>query len=143
MFSLSRDYQKAFELIKSGDRLVCLLDYDGCKDVAIARTNEAYGDLIIGARGISYLHLLPFQASLEPFLVHCDRLNIEFFLPISEEMIVVSTKDFKEIVALTIIKSLAPVDKMIKAIEGAVECNKTDSLNAQLLTNKLVQEIAL
>jgi hypothetical protein len=44
---------------------------------------------------------------------------------------------------LTIIKSLAPVDKMIKAIEGAVECNKTDSLNAQLLANKLVQEIAL
>jgi hypothetical protein len=33
MFNLSRDYQKAFELIKSGDRLVCLLDCDGCRDV--------------------------------------------------------------------------------------------------------------
>ena len=95
MFELSRDYVKAFELIKNGDRLACLLDYEDCKDVAIAKCDK-HGNLIIGARGISYLYFFDDQvATNELFLGHCDRLNIEFYLPIGKEMLVISPESFK------------------------------------------------
>jgi hypothetical protein len=85
IFELSRDYKKAFELIKKGDRLICLLDYDGCRDVAIARTDR-FGELTVGARGIGYSHFFRDQVETdELFLTHCDRLNVEFYLPIQGE----------------------------------------------------------
>lgn len=83
MFELSRDYKRAFELIKKGDRLVCLVDYAGCRDVAaniVSRFN--HGQINISARGISYIYLFEDQAETsEMFESECDRLNVEFFLP--------------------------------------------------------------
>lgn len=88
MFHLSRNYQKAFELIQRGDRLVCLVDYEDCRDVAIARWNNQgnrHGSLVVGARGIAYLYF--FEDQLETndlFIEHCDRLNVEFYLPVAD-----------------------------------------------------------
>jgi len=82
VFEISRNFEKAFELIQRGDRLVCLLDYEGCRDVAIARWDKS-GELIVGARGIAYLYFFDDQLGTNDlFIKHCDRLNIEFYLPI-------------------------------------------------------------
>ena len=58
MFELSRDYKRAFKLIKKGDRLACFVDYEGCRDPA-ANIASAYtrGEINISARGISFLIL--------------------------------------------------------------------------------------
>lgn len=99
MFELSRDYKKAFELIKKGDRLACFVDYgNGCRDVA-ANIASAYtrGEINISARGISYIYLFDDQVETsDMFESECDRLNVEFFLPVSEEMIVVSRDRLEE-----------------------------------------------
>jgi hypothetical protein len=83
IFELSRDYKRAFELIKKGDRIACFLDYEGCRDVAIAELTKPYKDLIVGARGITYIFL--FTDFYEEFKKCCDRLNVEFYLPIQGE----------------------------------------------------------
>jgi hypothetical protein len=88
IFELSRDYKRAFELIKKGDRLACFVDYgNGCRDVA-ANIANAYtrGEINISARGISYIYLFDDQAETsEMFERECDRLNVEFYLPIQGE----------------------------------------------------------
>lgn len=85
IFELSRDYKRAFELIKNGDRIVCLVDYgDGCRDPAanIASTYTR-GEINISARGISYIYLFDDQVETsEMFEKECDRLNVEFYLPV-------------------------------------------------------------
>ncbi len=85
MFEISRDYKRAFELIKKGHRLACLLDYSQCRDIAIARLLQNK-DLTVGARGISYLYFFDDQIEDDQmFIEHCDRLNVEFYLPIQGE----------------------------------------------------------
>lgn len=86
MFELSRDYERAFELIKNGERLACFLDYEGCRDVAANITSKYNrGQINISARGISYIYLFADQAETsEMFKKECNRLNVEFFLPIKK-----------------------------------------------------------
>ena len=94
MYELSRDYERAWELIQQGDRLACWLDYHKeIRDVAYACLS--CDSIRIGARGISYIYLLPEEITLERFKVECESLNIEFYLPISDNMIVISREDFE------------------------------------------------
>jgi hypothetical protein len=82
MFELSRDYERAFELIKQGDRLPCWLDYkEGIRDIAVAKMTD-YGDCLIGVRGWAYLDFSGEQLETNVlFLSYCNDLNIEFYLP--------------------------------------------------------------
>ena len=84
-FELSRDYKRAFELIKKGDRLACLVDYSRCRDIAIARLLQNK-EITIGARGISYLYFFEDQIEDDQmFVEQCTSLNVEFYLPIQGE----------------------------------------------------------
>jgi hypothetical protein len=98
MFELSRDYKRAFVLIEKGDHIVCLLDrYDwDCREAAIAKCDDLC-DLVIIANDKLYLRLFDFdRETSEQFEQQCDRLNVEFFLPISDEMMVVSRDRLEE-----------------------------------------------
>gem|GEM_PF-2089020 len=82
-FELTKNYDVAFELIKKGDRPICLInnERENCKDVAFARWIDDYG-LIVTARGTSYLHLTPTQSRTNKlFIKACKRLDVEFFIP--------------------------------------------------------------
>ncbi len=117
MFELSRDYKKAFELIKKGDRIVCLVDYQGCRDVAANIASKYnHGQINISARGISYIYLFEDQVETsEMFEKECDRLNVEFFLPVSEEMIVVSRDRLEESV-MTVLEAKDALCRRKRAI---------------------------
>jgi hypothetical protein len=118
MFELSRDYKKAFELIKKGDRLACFVDYgNGCRDVA-ANIASAYtrGEINISARGISYIYLFDDQAETsEMFEQQCDRLNVEFFLPLADDMLVVS-RDRLEKSVMTVLEAKDALCRRKRAI---------------------------
>lgn len=98
MFELSRDYKRAFVLIEKGDHIVCLLDRNDCdcREAAIAKCDDLC-DLVIIANDKLYLRLFDFdRETSEQFEQQCDRLNVEFFLPISEDMLVISRDRLKE-----------------------------------------------
>jgi len=83
LFELSRDYSKAFELIKRGDRLSCLVDYEDFRDPAIARLIGK--DILIGVRGIGYIDLCDDQLESDGvFVEECDRLDVQFFIPVED-----------------------------------------------------------
>jgi len=95
MFELSRDYEKAWQLIHQGDRLACWIEHLHGKDIASAyRFNEV---TIVCARGTIYIYLFADYDTLENFLQRCTKLNVEFYLPLPDDMIVISREKLEAI----------------------------------------------
>jgi phosphosulfolactate synthase (CoM biosynthesis protein A) len=54
--------------------------------------------------------------NFDDFAKRCTELSAEFYLPIADNMIVVSEQKLKEIVAEVATKALAPFDDLIKTM---------------------------
>ena len=113
-FELSRDYARAWQLIQQGEKLAVLRDalYANCRDVEIAY------------KGLACLFFMEFEdweeyASSDPFeffVQRCTERNAEFYLPLADNMIVISEERLREMLGEAIDKALAPMDKMIKTM---------------------------
>lgn len=118
MFELSRDYDKAWQLIQQGDRLACWVEHElHSKDIASAyRFNEI---TIVCARGTIYIYLFAQYDTLEGFLLGCTKLNIEFYLPLPDDTIVISREKFEAIATKVIQEKVGkPLDKLIETVEA-------------------------
>lgn len=89
-YPISRDYDELIHLMQSGHELVCLCDYQGCRDIARTRyeppttesDKKAY--FAVQARGICYaggLHLY-----IDEFKKDCHAVNLEFIPPLREAL---------------------------------------------------------
>lgn len=121
MFELSRDYERAWQLMQQGDRLACWVDYVGCRDIASARINRSL-NLDVGARGIGYIYLFEDQIQdSNMFVKQCERLNIEFYLPLPDDTIVISPEDLEAIATKVIEEKVGkPLDNLIALTKGAL-----------------------
>ena len=86
IYELSRDYARAWELIQQGDRLACWVDADADADVR----GVAHACLDVDATWITdneynYVYLLE-QNTFELFVDGCTNHNIEFYLPLADNM---------------------------------------------------------
>lgn len=86
MFELSRDYEKAWQLIQQGDRLACWVDYEvNHKDIACAyKWHEIF---LITVRGTNYIYLYGEENNFDKFCQQCAKLNVIFYLPIPDLLI--------------------------------------------------------
>lgn len=82
LFELSRDYKKAFELIKKGDRIVGWT-YLTSKQSIEAWLSEAQQNINLGCVWINKEQ----AKTSEMFERECSRLNVEFFLPCDPDTI--------------------------------------------------------
>jgi hypothetical protein len=116
IYELSRDYVYAWNLIQQGDRLACWVDSDCEKD---GRT-IAFACLDIDVTWIhdnefNYVYLLE-QNTFELFVERCTELNIEFYLPLADNMLVISKERFQEVASEVVSEALAPFDVLIKSM---------------------------
>jgi len=87
MYTLSKDYEKLYELICQGHIAACFVDYsyrDDSKpfrDIAKIRRFEEY-DIQVGARGIEYGSIRTFHkeegTEKQLFIQQCQRMNLEW-----------------------------------------------------------------
>lgn len=85
MYELSRDYGRAWQLIQQGEKLACWVDSEA------DMKSVAHACLDIDATWITdnetnYLYLLE-QNTFELFAKRCTELNIEFYLPLADNLI--------------------------------------------------------
>jgi len=117
IYELSRDYERAWQLMRQGDRLACWVEHElHGKDIASAyRFNEI---TIVCARGTIYIYLFADYDTLENFLLRCTELNIKFYLPLSNDTIVISPERFVEIANKVIQEKVGkPLDGLIALME--------------------------
>lgn len=121
MFELSRDYEKAWQLMQQGDRLACWVEHElHGKDIANAyRFNEI---TIVCSRGTIYIYLFADYDTLENFLLRCTELNIEFYLPLPDDVIMICNPEKFEAIAAKVIQEKIgkPLDDLIALAEGAL-----------------------
>ena len=109
LFELSRDYKKAFEMVKRGDRIVGWT-YLTSKQSIEAWLSEAQQNINLGCVWIPKKE----AENSDSFLFHCDRLKVEFYLPIEKPMIVISKERLEEIASEVI--GLTQTDDLMEAI---------------------------
>lgn len=116
MFELSRNYERAWRLINEGQALACWLTYQDGKDIALA---SKFGYAVsIGARGTTYIYLAPRRATYEDFVKHCTDQDVEFYLPLPDDTIVISPEDLEAIAAKVIEEKIGkPLDGLIVLME--------------------------
>lgn len=94
IYTLSKDYEKLYQLVKSGETVVCFVDHrwvDGeiSRDICKCTYSAEYEDFVFGVRGTQYGGVYSF--SLEDpgnwdeekklFLSECQRMNVEWIVP--------------------------------------------------------------
>jgi hypothetical protein len=113
IFELSRDYARAWQLIQQGEKLACWVDYDSLfRD--IAQAYKWFGATMIVARGTQYVYLFEEQNNFELFAKRCTELNAEFYLPLADNMIVVSEERLTEITSKVIDRNFENLKKYRK-----------------------------
>ena len=90
LYNTSRDYDKLFDLIEAGHRIVCLVDFrfrgegeDTPASRDICSTKKTYyGDIDIGARGISYISIFNgAKDKKQVFKIWCEKVNLAWLVP--------------------------------------------------------------
>ncbi len=124
-YQLSRDYNRAWELIQQGDRLACWVEYmqdgEAVRDIAAAICPE--NTLIIGARGTMYVWIP--NANFNLFRRACAENKIEFYLPIPNNMIVISQEDFEALASKVIKERVGnPLDELLESMEAISNGNQ-------------------
>lgn len=89
LYETSRDYDRLFELLESGHRIICIIDYrfhseskkaPASRDICIARKNNY--EINVSARGISYLCIFNEMFDRkELFKAACASDNLVWILP--------------------------------------------------------------
>lgn len=94
MYKLSKDYKLLFKKICEGNEVACFVDYryrteagfekHPCRDICKIKRHGEY-DIKIGARGISYGDIYPFNkkdgTEKDIFINSCKAANIEWIQP--------------------------------------------------------------
>jgi hypothetical protein len=118
IYELSKDHARAWELIQQGDRLACEVDCRLGRDVGSAY-NWKSRVMIINAKSVNYAWLADEENTFDLFAKRCTELNIEFYLPLNDNMIVISAELFEEVARKVIKKSIGdPLDELIKKVES-------------------------
>jgi hypothetical protein len=90
MYNLSKDYERLYELICDGNRVVAFVDYkfSGSEHVMrdVCLVEKRKDNRIVGfSRGICYLEVNDWQTpsldEKECFIVDCKHVNLEFVAP--------------------------------------------------------------
>jgi hypothetical protein len=117
IFELSRDYGKAWEWIQDCERLDCR--YETTADIEVCKCG-----MIEGEKETSVIVLYSQQVVIcdlstvfDLFVERCTALNIEFYLPLADNTIVVSEERLRELVGECADEALAPFDDLTKTIE--------------------------
>lgn len=92
-YKLSRDYARAWELIQQGKKLACEYDRPDSRDVGRAEKSVSNSTVVLNG----WCHYLP--NGFNGFAKRCTELNIEFYLPVAEDMIVIPEQRFEEIIS--------------------------------------------
>ena len=121
MFELSRDYERAWQLMQQGDRLACWVDCDiNNRGIAEAFYQKWCLSTVIADRHHRYLYLFD-QNTLENFTQYCTELNIEFYLPLPDNTIVIIRDEFDAIASKVIEEKVGkPLDNLIALTESAL-----------------------
>jgi hypothetical protein len=115
IYELSRDYDRVWQLIQQGEKLACWVDYDSLfRD--IAQAYKWFEATMIVARGTQYVYLFEEQNNFDDFAKRCTGLNAEFYLPLADNMIVISVERFREMLSEAMNEVLAPMGKLIKTM---------------------------
>jgi hypothetical protein len=117
IYELSRDYDRAWQLIQQGEKLACHLIDEHRPIIAFAFYQENYEATKITDNEWNYLDMLE-DNNFDDFAKRSTELSAEFYLPLADNMIVVSSEKLKEIASEVATKSLAPFDKLIKTMGG-------------------------
>jgi hypothetical protein len=113
IYQLSRDYDRAWQLIQQGEKLACWVDYDSLfRD--IAQAYKWFGATMIVARGTQYVYLFEEQNNFDDFAKRCTELNAEFYLPLADNMIVISEERLTEITSKVIDRNFENLKKYRK-----------------------------
>lgn len=116
IYELSRDYARAWELIQQDEKLACWVDCRLDRDVGSAYKWKSRVT-IINAKSVNYAWLADEENTFELFAKQCTELNIEFYLQVADNMIIISEDRFKEVASEVVSKALAPFDILIKTME--------------------------
>ncbi len=100
IYELSRDYARAWELIQQGEKLACHLIDVHRPIIAFAFYQEDYEATKITDNEWNYLDMLE-DNNFNDFAKRCTELNIEFYLPLADNMIVISEDRCEEIIGYT------------------------------------------
>ncbi len=75
-YQLSKDYETLYELAQK-QSVVCIVDYDSCRDVCQTLYISGSNCIEICSRGHCYI----FAENVEEFKALCEHLNIEWIVP--------------------------------------------------------------
>lgn len=88
-YQTSRDYDKLFDLIEAGHRIVCVIDYrfrsegidvPASRDVCVAR--KTAHEINISVRGMSYISVFNDMPDLKQVFKHwCAKENVAWIVP--------------------------------------------------------------
>lgn len=79
-YNLSSDYATLYELAKN-QSVVCVVDYEGCRDVCSTRHETGTDSMYVNARGIGYV----WAGGFDEFCTQCEALNLQWIVPLSIE----------------------------------------------------------
>lgn len=93
-YTLSKDYEALYELVKAGAEIACFVDYESSvneqppiRDICRCRMTD-YNHIDFGCRGRSYGGTYPYETKTDfagdekkAFIWHCEVLNVEYIHP--------------------------------------------------------------
>ena len=115
IYELSRDYARAWELIQQGEKLACHLIDVHRPIIAFAFYQEDYEATKITDNEWNYLDMLE-DNNFNDFAKRCTELNIEFYIPLADNMLVISKERLQEVASEVVSEALAPFDVLIKSM---------------------------
>jgi hypothetical protein len=105
IYELSRDYARAWELIQNGEKLACWVDRDiSNRGIAYACHENWCHSTKIQDYQTRYFYVFDQEHGSDVFTLFskkCKELNIEFYLPLADNMIVISEERCEEIIGYT------------------------------------------
>jgi hypothetical protein len=112
IYELSRDYDRAWQLIQQGDQLAC--EYDRRIHRDVGKCTKSIGDTSTIAISSQMLVALYLPTVFDDFAKRCTELNAEFYLPLADNMIVISEERLTEITSKVIDRNFENLKKYRK-----------------------------
>lgn len=113
IYELSRDYARAWQLIQQGKKVACWVDVHFRSIIAFAFYQDDYEATKITDNEWNYLDMLE-DNNFDDFAKRCTELSAEFYLPIADNMIVISEERLTEITSKVIDRNFENLKKYRK-----------------------------
>jgi hypothetical protein len=129
IYELSRDYARAWDLIQKGEKLACWVDCSARPDrcTTVVSNNDDCLFFLEPSIFDDWKEKILNLSHFERFKKRCIERNTEFYLPLADNMIVVSEDRLREMLSAAIDKALAPMDKLIKSMGDLTNGNQKSS----------------